>query len=137
MLHDKRGFTRWGLKRIGGNLKEKGLSPQFSVRALRKRARKAEKGRTRLISRKGGQRPLKPPFVTPPFARAQLEPKTKTMVLVLAMGRVKGILPEHQIRLFLEISYFKLEISCLQNEPKSLFFEPNKTSISRTKHRLN
>ena len=39
----------------------------------RKRQKKGEKGRFRLISRKGGQTPLKPPFVTPPFAAAQLK----------------------------------------------------------------
>ena len=38
----------------------------------RKRQEKGEKGRFRLIFRKGGQTPLKPPFVTPPFAAAQL-----------------------------------------------------------------
>ena len=39
----------------------------------RKRQKKGEKGRFRPISRKGGETPLKPPFVTPPFAAAQLE----------------------------------------------------------------
>ena len=34
----------------------------------RKRQKLGEKGRFRPISRKGGQTPLKPPFVTPPFA---------------------------------------------------------------------
>ena len=38
----------------------------------RKRQKKGEKGRFRPISGKGGQTPLKPPFVTPPFAAAQL-----------------------------------------------------------------
>ena len=38
----------------------------------RKRQKKGEKGRFRLISGKGSQTPLKPPFVTPPFAAAQL-----------------------------------------------------------------
>ena len=37
----------------------------------RKRQKKGEKGRFRPISGKGGQTPLKPPFVTPPFAAAQ------------------------------------------------------------------
>ena len=37
----------------------------------RKRQEKGEKGRFRPISGKGGQTPLKPPFVTPPFAAAQ------------------------------------------------------------------
>ena len=40
----------------------------------RKRQKKGEKGRFRPISRKGGQTPLKPPFVTPPFAAAQIPP---------------------------------------------------------------
>ena len=39
----------------------------------RKRQKKGEKGRFRPISGKGGQTPLKPPFVTPPFAAAQLK----------------------------------------------------------------
>ena len=38
----------------------------------RKRQKKGEKGRFRPISGKGGQTPLKPPFVTPPFAAAQM-----------------------------------------------------------------
>ena len=37
----------------------------------RKRQKKGEKGRFRPISWKGSQTPLKPPFVTPPFAAAQ------------------------------------------------------------------
>ena len=37
----------------------------------RKRQKKGEKGRFRPISEKGGQTPLKPPFVTPPFAAVQ------------------------------------------------------------------
>ena len=38
----------------------------------RKRQKKGEKGRFWPISRKGGQTPLKPPFVTPPFAAPQV-----------------------------------------------------------------
>ena len=38
----------------------------------RKRQKKGGKGRFRPISGKGGQTPLKPPFVTPPFATAQV-----------------------------------------------------------------
>ena len=37
----------------------------------RKRQKKGENGRFQPISGKGGQTPLKPPFVTPPFAAAQ------------------------------------------------------------------
>ena len=37
----------------------------------RKRQKKGEKGRFRPISRTGGQTPLKPPFVTLPFAALQ------------------------------------------------------------------
>ena len=37
----------------------------------RKRQKKGDFGRFRPISKKGGQTPLKPPFVTPPFAAAQ------------------------------------------------------------------
>ena len=40
----------------------------------RKRQKKGKKGRFRPISGKGGQTPLKPPFVTPPFAAAQVFP---------------------------------------------------------------
>ena len=40
----------------------------------RKRQKKGEKGRFRPISGKGGQTPLKPPFVTPPFAATQSVP---------------------------------------------------------------
>ena len=43
-----------------------------ALQALRKRQKKGEKGRFRPISGKGGQTPLKPPFVTPPFAAAQM-----------------------------------------------------------------
>ena len=46
--------------------------------------------------------------------------------------------PKHQVRLFfLEISYFYLEISCLQHEPKSLSLNPIKQAFSRTPNRLN
>ena len=37
----------------------------------RKRQKKGDFGRFRPLSGKGGQTPLKPPFVTPPFAAAQ------------------------------------------------------------------
>ena len=59
---------------------ERGLFPPFSGFSRcspglpekgRKRQKKGEKGRFRPISRTGGQTPLKPPFVTPPFAAAQ------------------------------------------------------------------
>ena len=40
---------------------------------VRKRQKKAEKTRFRPISGTGGQTPLKPPFVTPPFAALQKE----------------------------------------------------------------
>ena len=50
-----------------------------ALRTLRKRAKEAEKGQERAISADfqegGGQTPLKPPFVTPPFAAAQTENK--------------------------------------------------------------
>ena len=75
----KWGFKRWGFKQIRGYLRKKAFFLCFldfpgALRTLRKRAKKAEKdenGRFRPISRKGGQTPLKPPFVTPPFAAAQ------------------------------------------------------------------
>ena len=47
----------------------------------RKRQKKGEKGRFRTISRKGGQTPLKPPFVTPPFAAAQAKNHLARLVL--------------------------------------------------------
>ena len=73
------GFKRWGLKQIWGYLRKKAFFPACSgfpksFQTLRKRAKKAEKGekgRFRPICRMGGQTPLKPPFVTPPFAAAQ------------------------------------------------------------------
>ena len=51
----KWGFKRWGFKEIGGNLRKKALFLHFldfpgAVRALWKRAKKAEKGRKRAIS---------------------------------------------------------------------------------------
>ena len=51
----KWGFKRWGFKQIGGNQRKKAFFLRFlefpgAVRALRKRAEKAEKGRKRLIS---------------------------------------------------------------------------------------
>ena len=56
---------------------EEGFFPPFSVlfapsEKWRKGQKKAEKGRFRPISRKGSQTPLKPPFVTPPFAAASM-----------------------------------------------------------------
>ena len=72
----KWGFKRWGFKEIRGYLRKKAFFLSFldfpgALQALRKRAKKGEKGRFRPISGKGGQTPLKPPFVTPPFAAAQ------------------------------------------------------------------
>ena len=84
----KWGFKRWGFKEIRGYLRKKAFFLRFldfpgALRTLRKRAKKAEKGRKRQkkgekgrfrpISGKGGQTPLEPPFVTPPFAAAQAE----------------------------------------------------------------
>ena len=75
----KWGFKRWRLKQIRGHLRKKAIFLCFldfpgAVQALRKRAKmqkKGRKGRFRPISRTGGQTPLKPPFVTPPFAALQ------------------------------------------------------------------
>ena len=72
----KWGFKRWGCKEIRGYLRKKAFFLRFldfpgALQALRKRGKKDEKGRFRPISGKGGQTPLKPPFVTPPFAAAQ------------------------------------------------------------------
>ena len=64
---------------------EKGLLPPFSGFSQvlfgpsgkgRKGQKKGEKGRFRPISGTGDQTPLKPPFVTPPFAAAQLGSET-------------------------------------------------------------
>ena len=43
----------------------------------RKNQKKSEKGQVRLISRKGSQTPLKCPFVTPPFAAAQIQQRSE------------------------------------------------------------
>ena len=76
----KWGLKRWGLREIRGFLRKKGLFPPFSgfprcsshpPENCEKRQKKGERGRFRPISRNGGQTPLKPPFVTPPFAAAQ------------------------------------------------------------------
>ena len=53
----------------------------------RKREKKGGKGRKRPISRKGGQTPLKPLFVTPPFAAPQVRTSP-------ALARNRGFLPE-------------------------------------------
>ena len=58
------GFKRWGFW-----ISQVLFAPSGKGR---KRQKKGEKGRFRPISEKGGQPPLKPPFVTPPFAAAQL-----------------------------------------------------------------
>ena len=76
----KWGFKRWGFKQIRGYLRKKAFSLRFldfpgALRPSgkgRKRQKKGRKGRLRPISRTGGQTPLKPPFVTPPFAALQL-----------------------------------------------------------------
>ena len=75
----KWGFKRWGFKEIRGYLRKKAFFFRFldfpgalrTLRKGRKRQKKGEKARFRPISGKGGQTPLKPPFVTPPFAAAQ------------------------------------------------------------------
>ena len=77
----KWGFKRWRFKQIRRYMRKNGLFPPFSgfpgvVRALRKRAKRQEngkKGRYWPISRTGGQAPLKPPFITPPFAALHLD----------------------------------------------------------------
>ena len=76
----KWGFKRWGLRKSEDIWGKRPFSSVFWIFQVligpsgkgRKRQKKGEKGRFRLISRKGGQTPLKPPFVTPPFAAAQL-----------------------------------------------------------------
>ena len=74
------GFKRWGFKQIRGYLRKKAFFLRYPriFQVLfaqsgqgRKGQKKGEKGRFRPISGKGGQTPLKPPFVTPPFAAAQ------------------------------------------------------------------
>ena len=93
----KWGFKRWGFKEIRGYLRKKAFFLRFldfpgALQALRKRAKKAEKGRFRPISRKGGQTPLKPPFVTPPFAAAQILQKLEESETVVA-NKVAAIVP--------------------------------------------
>ena len=77
----KWGFKRWGFKENPRTSEEKGLFPPFfwiSQVLLapsgkgRKMQKKGDFGRFRPISRKSGRTPLKPPFVTPPFAASQL-----------------------------------------------------------------
>ena len=74
-------FARFYWSAANGGLRDGGLSKSQDIRGKRnlfgpsgkgpKRQKKAEKGPFRPISRTGGQTPLKPPFVTPPFAAAQ------------------------------------------------------------------
>ena len=69
-----------GLKQIRGYVRKKAFSSVSWISQVlfapsgkgRKRQKNGQKGRFWPISRKGGQTPLKPPFVTPPFAAAQL-----------------------------------------------------------------
>ena len=77
----KWGFKRWGFKQIRGHLRKNAFFLRFldfpgALWALRKRAKKAEKGRKRPISAdfrgREARHTLKPPFVTPPFAALQL-----------------------------------------------------------------
>ena len=88
----KQRRSAWGA--ANGDLRDGGLSKSKDIwgkrplscdlwisagclRTVRKRAKKAEKGEKgwkRAVSRKGGRTPLKPPFVTPPFAAAQSAP---------------------------------------------------------------
>ena len=72
-------FKRWGCKQIRGYLRKKVFflrfldfpgAPRTVLKRAKKRQKKGEKGQKRPISGKGGQTPLKPPFVTPPFAAA-------------------------------------------------------------------
>ena len=69
----RKGFKQIRRPRI---FEQKGLFPAFSrfSRCSSNPLEKGDKGRKGLkrpISRKGSQTPLKPPFVTPPFAAAQ------------------------------------------------------------------
>ena len=62
------GVQEMGVEQIGGYLRKKAL---FSSVFLEfPGVVKGRKGRFRPISRKGGQTPLQPPFVTRPFAAA-------------------------------------------------------------------
>ena len=81
------GLRDGGLSKSEDIWRKKGYFLRFldfpgARQTLRKRAKKAEQGRKgwkRPIARKGGQTPLKPPFVTPPFAAAQFrQPRLKT-----------------------------------------------------------
>ena len=68
----KWGFKRGARKQIWGYLRKKAFFLRYPgfLRCSLHPPEKGEKGRFRPISRKGGQTPLKPPFVTPPFAAA-------------------------------------------------------------------
>ena len=67
------GCRKWGFKRWRRISEEKGHFPAFSgfPRYSSDPPERGEKGSTRPISRKSGQTPLKPPFVTPPCAAAR------------------------------------------------------------------
>ena len=77
----KWGFKRWGFKEIRGYLRKKALflrfldfpgvftGPPEKGERGRKRAKKADFGR---FSERAARHPLSPPFVTPPFAAAQI-----------------------------------------------------------------
>ena len=67
----------------------------------RKRQKKGEKGRFRPISRTGGQTPLKPPFVTPPFAALQLMGLSSRVRKKGSFG--KRVFSEKEKKHFLEI----------------------------------
>ena len=87
----KWGFKRWGFKQIRGYPRKKGLFPQISSgfsRCCSGPPEKGEKGRFWLISGTGGQTPLRPPFVTPPFAAAQLRPLEN-----ISLGASKSFAP--------------------------------------------
>ena len=93
----------------------------------RKRQKKGEKGRFRPISGRGGQTPLKPPFVTTPFAAAQKKERKRKC------AKERKSYPETNYHLWFLTPRSKLQkygFSCM----KSAFFLP-KNAFSQRKMR--
>ena len=113
-LPPKSAWKRVSWSAANGVLRDGGLSKSediwgkrpFFLRFLeypgvvrgRRRQKTDKKGRFRLISRKGGQTPLKPPFLTPPFAAPQVRAKhgLKEGYLTLTIDR-QIVWDQHQM----------------------------------------
>ena len=87
------GLRDGGSKQIQGCLRKKAFSWVFRISQVlfgssgkgRKRQKKGDKGRYRPISRKGGQTPLKPPFVRPHLRMPKESDRTPFAGLVLKL----------------------------------------------------